>query len=236
MKTVQDLMTRPAISVRPETPLKHVARLLVGHGISGLPVVDEVGHVIGVVSEADFLVKEQDPEMLIRRPLARILGESKATRAQTAKINAQTAGEAMTSPAVTILPTRRIAEAATKMTTNRFNRLPVVDESGRLLGIVTRADLVRAFVRTDADLARSIREDVLLRNLWLDPLTFQIEVQEGRVLIRGHVERWSTAEMVERTVALVPGVVDVRSLITWSINDSDLRPQALDLVLPFAGH
>ena len=236
MKTVQDVMTRPAISVRPETPLKHVARLLVGHRISGLPVVDEDDHVIGVVSEADFLVKEQDPDLLVRRPLVRILGKSKATRAQIAKVNAPTAGAAMTTPAVTILPTRRIAEAAAGMTTNRINRLPVVDESGRLLGIVTRADLLRAFVRTDDELARTIREDVLLRNLWLDPLTFQIEVQEGRVLIRGHVERWSIAEMVERTVSLVPGVVDVRSLITWSLNDSDLRPELLDLVYPFSGH
>lgn len=236
MKTVQDLMTRPAISVRSETPLKHVARLLVEHRISGLPVVDADDRVIGVVSEADFLLKEQDPDLLVRRPLARILGESKATRAQIAKINAGTAGAAMTSPAVTILPTRRIAEAAAKLTANRINRLPVVDESGRLLGIVTRADLLRAFVRTDDDLARAIREDVLLRNLWLDPLTFQIEVQEGRVLIRGHVERWSIAEMVERTVALVPGVVDVRSLITWSINDSDMRPELMDLVYPFTPH
>jgi CBS domain-containing protein len=236
MKTVQDLMTRPAVSVRPETPLKHVARLLVGHRISGLPVVDQDDHVIGVVSEADFLVKEQDPDLLVRRPLARIFGESKATRAQIEKINAQTAGAAMTSPAVTILPTRRIAEAAASMTRNHINRLPVVDETGRLLGIVTRADLLRAFVRTDDELARTIREDVLFRNLWLDPLTFQIEVQEGRVLIRGHVERWSTAEMVERTVALVPGVVNVRSLITWSINDSDLRPELMDLVYPFTPH
>ena len=146
------------------TPLKHVARLLVGHRIGGLPVVDEHDHVIGVVSEADFLVKEQDPDLLVRRPLARIFGESKATRAQIEKINAQTAGAAMTTPALTILP-RRIAEAAAKMTTNCINRLPVVDESGRLLGIVTRADLLRAFVRTDSELARTIREDVLLRNL-----------------------------------------------------------------------
>ena len=236
MKTVQDLMTRSVVSVRAETPLKEVARLLVGHRISGLPVVDEGDRVLGVVSEADLLLKEQDPELLVRRPLVRFFGESKANRARLAKIGARTAGDAMTTPAITILPTQRISAAAAVMTERRVNRLPVVDENRRLLGIVTRADLIRAFIRTDADLARTIREEVLLRNLWLDPLTFQIDVRDGRVEIRGHVERWSTAEMVERTVALVPGVVDVRSLITWSLNDSDLRPQPLDLVFPFGPH
>ena len=236
MKTVQDLMTRSVVSVRAETPLKEVARLLVGHRISGLPVVDEGDRVLGVVSEADLLLKEQDPELLVRRPLARFFGESKANRARLAKIGAWTAGDAMTAPAITILPTQRISAAAAVMTERCVNRLPVVDENRRLLGIVTRADLIRAFIRTDADLARTIREEVLLRNLWLDPLTFQIDVRDGRVEIRGHVERWSTAEMVERTVALVPGIVDVRSLITWSLNDSDLRPQPLDLVFPFGPH
>src|SRR5580765_3776523 len=148
---VQDVMTKTVHTVTPETPLKRVAAVLAALGISGLPVLDADGAVVGIVSEADILYKER-LEPPARGRLRTLLGPAQAD-AEKAKLEARTAGEAMTSPALTIGPRRPVAEAAGRMLDEHVNRLPVVDDAGRLLGIVTRADLVRAFVRTDDEIA-----------------------------------------------------------------------------------
>src|SRR4051812_6842682 len=127
MLNVRDLMTPEVVTVRPTTPIKDAARSLVEHRISGVPVVDDDGHVIGVVSEGDLIVKEQGTDSVERRPLARIFGDSASTRAQLVKALALTAGDAMTAPAITIAPDASVAEAAAIMTRSRINRLPVVD-------------------------------------------------------------------------------------------------------------
>jgi CBS domain-containing protein len=235
MLTVRDVMTQPALSVKAEAPLREVAQLLLDGRISGVPVVDDAGAVIGVVSEADFLVKEQGRDALPHRPLARIRGESRASRAQLVKLTASTAGEAMTAPAVTVASSCRISQAAEIMTRRGVNRLPVVDK-GQLVGIVSRADLVQAYVRSDDELARTVREEVLLRILWLDPSTFTVDVENGVLSLSGRVERRSTAEMVERAVGMVPGLVDVHCAVTWSMDDSDIRPTTLDPVFPYSPH
>ena len=139
----------------------------------------------------------------------------------------------MTAPAVTIASGRHIAEAAAVMTARGVNRLPVVD-GGRLVGIVTRADLVRAYVRSDEELAATIRDDVLLRILWLDPAQFTVVVRDGVASISGRVERRSTAEMIERAVSMVPGIVDVQPDLTWAMDDSRDEPSSLDLVFPMS--
>ena len=235
MMTIRDVMTTHVVTVAVTTHLRDVAQLLGDRRISGLPVVGPDGAVVGVVSEADFLVKAQGPDAIQHRPLSRLLGDSIATREQLAKISATTAGEAMTSPAITIEPNRRINEAAQLMTAHRVNRLPVV-EDGRLIGIVTRSDIVRAYVRTDSELAGAIRDDVLLRSLLLDPTTFSVEVLNGAVTITGHAERRSTAEMIERAIALVPGVVALSASVSWSVDDSRREGIAVDPYLPVGPH
>ncbi len=231
MKNVRDVMTKSVHVVHPETPLKDVARLLLEYGISGLPVVAADGGVVGVVSEADLLMKQQGAEAVRHRALARFFGDSAEARAQTRRIAAQTAGDAMSAPPVTIEPAATIPEAAARMTARRVNRLPVV-EDGRLIGIVTRADLVRAYVRSDAELADTIRDDVLLHVLWLDPTAFRVTVRNGVATVRGHVERRSTAETIERAVRMVPGVVDVRADIAWRIDDGSAQAPPVDLFIP----
>jgi CBS domain-containing protein len=235
MLTVRDVMTQSVKSVRLETPLKDVARLLVESGISGVPVVDASGAVLGVVSEADFLVKEQGAAAVHHRRMAAFLGDTAETRARLGKVAARTAGEAMTAPAQTIAPSRSLQEAAAVMTQRRVNRLPVVD-SGKLVGIVTRADLVRAFLRTDEELERTIREDVLLRILWLDPAAFTVSVHNGEAVVSGSVERRSTAEIVEETLRLVPGVVDAQVKVRWSLDDRDIEPPMRDPEFPYGIH
>jgi len=232
MLTVRDVMTRSVVSVRRDAPLKEVAQALIDNGISGVPVVDVDGTVLGVVSEGDLLVKEQGPNAIHHRPLARFIGESAESRAQLAKLEAVTADNAMTTPAVTIAPDRPIHEAAAIMTSRRINRLPVVDD-GRLVGIVSRADLVRAYVRSDDELADTIRNDVILRILWLDPALFTVVVKDGVASISGRVERRSTAEMIEHSVRMVPGIFEVHASVSWSMDDSTLVPAGVDPVFPF---
>ena len=138
----------------------------------------------------------------------------------------------MTAPAVTIGSALPISEAASIMTARKVNRRPVVDD-GRLVGIVTRADLVRAYVRSDHELTETIRDEVLLRILWLDPTSFTVTVTDGVASIRGHVQRKSTAEMIVPTVSMVPGIIDVRADVTWAVDDSQYKPSEPDAVFPF---
>jgi predicted transcriptional regulator len=116
------------------------------------------------------------------------------------------------------------------MTGRGVSRLPVV-EDGRLVGIVSRSDLVRPYVRTDGELAASIRSDVISRRLGLDPTVFTVVVQDGIATISGHVEQRSMASMLERAVSMVPGIVRVLATVTWSVDDT--RPvDRMDLVMP----
>lgn len=227
MMTIREIMTTEVETVRVDTPLKEVARRLMDDRISGLPVVDVDGAVVGVISEADLLMKAQGPDAINHRRFRWLIGEAPESRAALAKLEAETAGEAMTTPAVTIGPDRRVSAAAALMVAKQVNRLPVVDH-GRLVGIVTRADLVRAYVRSDEELARTIREDVLLRILWLDPSSFTVKVQNGVATIGGWVERRSGAEMVDRAVRMVPGIVDVHSNVNWSVDDRNAPTPKVD--------
>ena len=229
MLTIRDVMSRPALSVHPTTALKNVARLLVEHRISGLPVTDDDGRVLGVITEADLLLKEQGAANVHHRRLARLLGESTETRSQLAKLAATSAGDAMTSPAVTISADRPIAEAAAVMMRRAINRLPVV-EDGTLVGVVSRADLVRAYVRPDGDLGDVVRDEVLYRTMGLNPALFDVAVRDGIVEISGSVERRSTAAIIERVTTLIPGVVGVVSRLNWTTDDRDVVAPERDLV------
>ncbi len=208
---VAEVMTVDVVTVDKGTSLRDVAALLTERRISGLPVVDD-GRVVGVVSEGDILVKERG-RTAERRRLFGVLLDDRATA--ELKLEARTAEAAMTSPALTIGPDRPVAEAAGVMVDQGVNRLPVVDADGTLLGIVTRADLVRVFVRSDAELTEEIRQDVLMKTLWVTPGLVEVAVKEGVVTLKGEVENRATAEMLPDFVRRVPGVVAVRSDVTW---------------------
>jgi CBS domain-containing protein len=218
---VEDVMTRDVVTVRPETSLKEVAGVLAGRKISGVPVVTEDGEVVGVVSEADILFKERGPSK--RKGKLAWLLDPFGTEGQL-KLEARTAAEAMTRPAKTIAPWRPVAAAAAKMLEQRVNRLPAVDSNGRLVGIVTRADLVRAFVRRDTEIEREIRHDVLRRTLWLrTPEAVMVKVEGGNVRLEGLVDTRTDAELLPVLVAKVPGVVDVDCSLSWHEDDRGQR-------------
>jgi CBS domain-containing protein len=220
---VQDLMTTNVLTVPTSAPLKDAAALLASHRISGLPVVDDNRHVLGVLSEGDILFKESGPP---ERPsmLERLLAVPSI--GFDPKLAARTVGEAMSAPALTIGPRRPVTEAATTMIEEGVNRLPVVDDEKHLIGIVTRADLVRAFVRSDAELEREIREDVLRRMMWMEPGMVGVEVADGEVRLTGEVETKTDAEILPRLVHRVPGVVGVLSKVRWR-DDERVRPSVL---------
>jgi len=209
-------MTRDVVSVTPETPLKDVAAVLVARGISGLPVCDADGAVVGVLSEADLLVKQGgSPER--SGGLFAWLVET-ASAPDLAKLRARTAGEAMTAPAITVPAGSSVSEAARTMVSLGVNRLPVV-EDGRLVGIVSRADLVRLFTRSDEEIARDIRQDVVKR-LWIAPERIEVEVEQGEVVLRGEADTEVEAELILKRIPLVAGVVGVRSELSWAVDRS----------------
>lgn len=215
---VKDVMTPDVITVHPDTPLKEAAAILSRKGISGLVVMDDAGHVVGVLSEADILVKEGG-ERLAHTGILGWLFETGASELEQ-KLAARTVGEAMTSPALTIGPERPVHEAAARMIEDGVNRLPVLQD-GRLLGIVTRADLVRAFTRTDEEIAEEIRTEIVKRTLWIAPEAVTVSVENGSVTLEGQVETATDAELLPVFVERVPGVIEVRSELSYR----DRRPK-----------
>lgn len=211
---VRDVMTSDVVTARPEMSLKEAAREMAARGISGMPIVDDEMRVIGVISETDLVAKERHEPDEERGALGRLVhrGVSDDER----RFEARDVAAAMTAPAVTVTAHCPLTGAAERMLEGGINRLPVV-QRGELVGIVTRADLVRAFVRSDDELAADIRETVELhKEVWSDGGTVQVGLDDGEVTLKGEVWRHAMADTLPRMVRAIPGVVSVRSELTWS--------------------
>ena len=210
---VSELMTADVVTTTPATTLRDVARTLVQHRISGMPVCDESGALVGVISEGDILFKERGRIESHGGVLGWLLDEHPEWELD--KNQARTVGEAMTSPPITTSPIASVAEAARLMTEEGVNRLPVVGLGDKgLVGILTRSDLIRAFIRPDHVVAAEIRDDVLRRVLWLSPGIVEIDVSDGEVALSGALDTEAEAQVLEKLVAKVPGVVAVHSTVT----------------------
>nr|BFD81813.1 CBS domain-containing protein [Streptomyces sp. Xyl84] len=180
-----DLMTPSVVSVRPGTPFKEIARLLDEYGITAVPVADDQDRPVGVVSEADLL------------------------RRRTSGIGANSARDLMTSPAVVAEPDWHAVRAARTMERHKVKRLPVVDGHGRLIGVISRSDLVQLFLRRDHAIQEEIVEDVIVQTLGLSPSALTVEVTEGRVTLSGTVAHGSLIPVLVRLCESVDGVVEV---------------------------
>lgn len=208
-RTVHDLMTRAVVRVHRDTGFKKIAGLLADHDITALPVVDDEERPVGVVSEADLLGKQAgqpDPSGLMPshepRPGSRAPSE------------AAVADELMTSPPVVAHPEWNVVEAARLMADKQVKRLPVVNEADRLVGILSRTDLVRVFLRRDEAIYEEITQDVLERTLGLAASALTVEVRDGCVTLRGEVAPVHLVPVIERLCQSVDGVVKVRSHLT----------------------
>jgi CBS domain-containing protein len=197
---VREVMTTDVVAVEPTTPLRAVAALLAERRISGVPVVLN-GAVLGVVSESDIVAKESGPEQEVPGLLGRLFG-----RGRRSLVDARTASQAMSAPAVTVESWMSVAAASWLMVEHDVGRLPVADR-GELVGIVTRSDLVRAFARSDEDIAREIREEVL-PSLSVPPNALTVAVEQGEVRLEGEIAE-AEEEPVTRAVRRVVGVVGV---------------------------
>jgi CBS domain-containing protein len=216
---VQEVMTRDVACAREDTPYKELVKLLASRRVSAVPVLDNRGRVLGVVSEADLMRKQEQPA----RPVARLLS-ARRRRRERAKAGATVAAELMTRPAVTVDPLATVTEAARRMHRAGVKRLPVVDVVGRLVGIVSRVDLLRSFLRPDEELHREIVEDVIFGDLFMAPDRFDVNVQDGVVTLQGRCERRSLIRTVLRAVAAVDGVVRVVNRLGYDIDDLSSPP------------
>ena len=217
---VSDVMTQPVLTARAAIPVKELARIMVEHRISALPVLDEDDQLIGVVSEADVILRlgHQIP----RHPH---WWEPSVRRTALRRAAGDTARELMSAQPVTVGPRASIAQAARLMSDYSVKRLPVVDDQGGLVGVVSRGDLLKTFVRSDDEIRRDVLGEVFVHLLGADPTQVDVSVTDGIVDLAGTVDRRSTAEAAERLVHRVDGVVDVVSRLEFQYDDHGLAPR-----------
>jgi CBS-domain-containing membrane protein len=205
--TVKDVMTAEVVVVRRETTFKEIAAVLRRHRVSALPVVDDAGRVVGVVSEADLLAKEA-----LANP--GVMAEA-LHRQDVRKAEGLTAGDLMTHPAVTAAPGDQVEQAARMMHFMRVKRLPVVNSGGQLVGIVSRSDVLAVFDRPDEDIRKDIVDTMLRHEFLIDPRLFKVTVQSGVVTMEGCPETTALGRALVRKARHVPGVVAVRDRLTY---------------------
>jgi CBS domain-containing protein len=226
MRTVKDVMTKDVVCAHGDTPYKELVGLLASRRVSAVPVVDRGHHVLGVVSEADLLLKQEQPA----QPPVRLLPALRRRR-DLARARATVAKELMSRPAVTIGPRAPLAEAARRLRAAGVKRLPVVDTMGRLVGIVSRADLLKSFLRSDLELQEDIVDNVILGDLIMAPSRFDVHVRDGVVVLQGCCERRSLIPTVVQAVEAVEGVVQVENRLGYEVDDLS-SPLSEPLVRP----
>jgi CBS domain-containing protein len=225
-RKIAKLMVTDVAFVRVDTPFKDVVRLLDDRRLSGVPVVDADRRVVGMVSTSDLLCKESQHEP--SGWLARLVRPS-SWRART-KAEAVTAGQLMSTPAITVRLGTSLVHAAKLLEEHRITRLPVVDSTGRLVGIVARGDLLRVFLRPDKAIAEEIVHEAFERELGMTvtPATVSVDVRDGVVTLSGEVEFRSQIPAAVAVARRVDGVVDVVSNLTWLVDDRHGRPVGPD--------
>ncbi|MCX4418758.1 CBS domain-containing protein [Streptomyces mirabilis] len=205
---VSDVMTHTVAAIGRKANFKEIVQLMEQWKVSALPVLEGEGRVIGVVSEADLLPKEEfrdsDPD---RHTQLRRLSD-------LAKAGAVTAEDLMTAPAVTVQANATLAQAARTMAHAKVKRLPVVDDMGLLEGVVSRGDLLKVFLRGDEDIAEEVRREVVSYLFRAPSAPVWVQVHDGVVTLTGRVRDTSLVPVAARLVRAVEGVVDVEFELT----------------------
>jgi len=211
---VRDLMSTDPLTVSPDTPLKEAARAMVRNKVSGLPVISD-GALVGIVTEADFLRQEANRDQPYRFSLLDALfGEGPSNPPAV-----ETVSEVMTENLITTTPDVILGEAARIMATKGVKRLPVVDDDGVLIGIISRADVVNAFTKPDEIIVDEIHEDIVRRLLFLDPADVGVTSEDGVVTLEGELENRTETRLLQELTRRVEGVVRVDSHLTFLVDD-----------------
>ncbi|MFF7468155.1 CBS domain-containing protein [Streptomyces sp. NPDC008092] len=215
---VDDVMTHTVLALRHGAAFKDIVRAMQQWRVSAAPVLADDGRVVGVVSEADLLRTEQ----------ARCDGPGPGPAAGPTEATAMTAEELMTVPAVTVHPETALPEAARTMARHGVKRLPVVDADGRLRGVVSRADLLKVFLRDDEDIAAEIRREIL-PHLFADSADrVRVQVRDGVVTLTGRVPDSALGPVAAGWVRCVDGVVAVDCALAGPPRRPDLDPDLPD--------
>ncbi len=205
--TVADVMSTNVISARPQDSFAHLTTLLRGAAIRAVPVVDDDGTLLGVVSEADLMAA-------VARPDGYETGRWWRPRhirrhAPDAKAGATTAAEFMTTGVETVTPATRVTAAARTMLERHLSWMPVCDEDRRVVGVLGRSDVLTVFLRDDASIRAEIVDDVLRRVLLVDPAVVRVDVEAGVVTLTGELDTRRDAQVAARLTERVEGVVAV---------------------------
>ena len=212
---VADVMTSTVVSVRDDSPFKQIIGALTEAHVSALPVVDPDGHVLGIVSESDLLAKVAG----VGRPAPHLSADTTETPRAHRKAEAETARDLMTAPVVTTRPDTPVSHAARVAALQHVRRLPVVDSDDKLVGIVTRSDLLRVFLRDD----EAIREHVISlirRQLFIDTSTIEVDVLDGVVTLRGQLDSRVMFEPLVDVIRDTTGVVAVHDNISYRLDQA----------------
>ncbi len=208
MKTmVKDVMTTRVIWVKKDATFREMAAALRKHRVSAFPVIDDDGTVVGVVSEADMLTKAAMADPGVLDGLLHHKDQNKA--------RGVTAGDLMTAAVVAVAPEDTVEHAARLMYDRKVKRLPVTDVRGHLVGIISRADVLSVFDRTDEAIRNEITDEVLRRDLVVDPRTFDVTVSDGVVTLAGAPDTSEFGHEIVRRVRHVQGVVAVRDRFSY---------------------
>lgn len=220
-RTVADVMTRHVHVAGPQSPFKLIVRLIEENRISAVPIVDQGGVPIGVVSESDLLLKERRADFDDRDLL-----HGRRRRELRAKADGLVAADVMSTPPITVPVTIGLAQAARLMQERNVRRLIVVDERGKIAGIVSRSDLLQVFLRGDEELRQEVT-DVLIPALMLEsPHELRVDVRWNVVTLQGELDRKSDAEILTRMTAGLDGVVGVVDRLTYRWDDSTTPREA----------
>ena len=213
---VADVMTTNVIAVREGASFKEIAAKLRDEHVSAFPVIDDGNKVVGVVSEGDLIAKEAmaGDGQNYTGPLAGLLH-----RHELEKARGVTAYELMTKPPVTVRAEDPITQAAQLMYDHRVKRLPVVNDAGHLVGIVSRTDVLAVFSRPDDEIKRQIT-GAILDNFLTDPLRFRVTVKDGVVTIAGEAETAPVGHEIVNAIRHMEGVVAVRDRLDYPSLDS----------------
>jgi CBS domain-containing protein len=230
-RRVADVMTTDLVVATPSTSVPDLARMMRENAVSALPVVDEDGRPVGVVSEADLLVKERE----LAAHHGGLWMESHPTAGDRVKAEALEAAELMSSPPATIGGEASLAAAARRMAERGVRRLLVVDDVGRLRGLVSRRDLLKVYETGDDELRRRVLEALAPRAYWTDLDRVDIAVTGGVVTLRGPVPYRSDALALAGIATAIEGVGGVRNQLTAAADDVGHFPEAVATPGPDAG-
>ncbi len=219
-RTVADVMTTRVHVASPLTPFKILVRLIEENKVSAIPIVDQHGIPVGIVSEADLLLKERRAELESATNLLHFRRQAR----ERAKSEGLVATDLMTTPPLSIGIGATLTEAARLMQERNVRRLIVVEAGGRIAGIVSRSDLLQVFLRSDEELRDEIVTKILTTITPDDAGDVGVEVRYNVVTLHGEVDRKSDSEILERLTEELDGVVGVVNLLSYRWDDSSVLP------------